>query len=215
MKLIRSNKIMSQSLPGIAVLVATLVLMFSGSGTIALAHGGEDHGDQQAAPTIKNGMISRSARLGEFEVLIKHALLEPDTATSARLFVTQFETNEPVGDAGISLEVESANGMVTEVPVEKSDIAGTYIVTVPALAEGSYTVRARLNPKGKVETATFSGVEVGAKQASSPSAAGFSWTQTALTSLLLLVGLVLFGGLIFLAFRAVNGKQISKEAVTA
>ena len=63
------------------------------------AHGGEDHGDAKPAVTSnQKGMVARTARAGEFEILLKHSPLEPDTETAAKLFITRFATNEPFAD---------------------------------------------------------------------------------------------------------------------
>ncbi|MGI8467163.1 MAG: hypothetical protein ACR2N3_01800, partial [Pyrinomonadaceae bacterium] len=64
------------------------------------AHGGVDD-EKPAATPVSNqkGMVVRTARAGDFEVLLKHSLLEPDTETAAKLFITRFATNEPFADA--------------------------------------------------------------------------------------------------------------------
>lgn len=193
-----------------------LAAVFSLAGDVAdvFAHGGEDHGDQKpAVAKTENGMVSRTARLGDFEILLKHALLEPDKGMSARLFLTKFETNEPVGDANITMEAETANGAVIAIPVQKSESAGSYVLTMPALAEGAYTLRARLSASGKTDTATFSGVEV-THQQTGVTPEGYSLVGMAVTGFLFLIGFALFGGLIYLAFRAVSDKPRG-EALTA
>lgn len=210
-----SFKILLARLRVVAIVALSSAFFYlTGNAVDVFAHGGEDHGDQKSAVAkTENGMVSRTARLGEFEILLKHVLLEPDRAMSARLFLTKFETNEPVGDANITLEAETANGVVTVIPVEKSESAGSYLVAVPALAEGSYTLRAKMNTDGKTNTATFSGVQVTHQNTGSASA-GSSFLGTAATALLFLIGFALFGGLIYLAIRAVRSEPGREEAVT-
>lgn len=197
--------------------LAAFALAFSGSGGISkvFAHGGEDHGDEKPkTATTTAGTVSRTARLGDFEIMLKHPLLEPDAATTARLFITHFTTNEPVGDANPAIEIESANGAVTEIPVEKTDAAGSYTVKIPALPEGAYTVRVKTTSGGKTNTATFSGVEVAHQEAAAESG-GSSWLQTALTALLGLIALALFAGLIYFAVRLIKNKPLREETVSA
>ena len=63
------------------------------------AHGGEDHGDTKPAVTSnQKRIITRTARTGDFEILLKHSPIEPDTETAAKLFITNFATNEPFAD---------------------------------------------------------------------------------------------------------------------
>lgn len=196
-----------------SLLVPTLVLILAGNRTNVFAHGGEDHGEQKPATATTNGMITRTVRLGDLELMLKHGSLEPDTATLMRLFITEFATNAPANNVSPAIEIESSNGNVIEAVVEKAETVGTYFVKIPALAEGKYVVRAKITLGGEVDTATFSGVGIGHEEAVPPSLAGSSWAQTGLSALLFLVGFVLFGGLVYLAIRAVNTNPVNEEAV--
>ncbi|MEP7037628.1 MAG: hypothetical protein ABI891_04735, partial [Acidobacteriota bacterium] len=170
-----------------AVLLLSLASSFFGVSSQVLAHGGEDHGDEKPkAPTTTAGTISRTARLGDVEILLKHPLLEPDTAATARLFITKFATNEPFGDVNSAVEIESANGgLATEIAVEKTEAGGSYVLKIPAFPEGAYTIRVKANVGGKTDTATFSGVEIAHQQAAAANSGG-SWLQTVLTAFLFL-----------------------------
>ncbi len=197
-------------LAGFAVLS---LLPFAGSILQVFAHGGEDHGDQKVVATAENGMVSRSARVGDFEVLLKHPALVPDTPTSARLFLTHFATNEAVSSAEITAEIEATNGSVTKIPVEKTDAAGSYVVAVPALADGHYTFRTTIRTNGMTETATLSDISVEHKAAAT--VGGSTWSQTFLMALLLLIGGLLLGGLVYLAIRTVRTEPMREEAIAA
>lgn len=191
---------------------------FFGNAAPVFAHGGEDHGDAKPKTTASDkGTISRTARLGEYELTLKHPALEPDTATAARLFITKFQTNEAIDKATAQIEIESANGAAsatTAVAVEKTDIAGTYSVKIPALPEGVYAVRAKLTFNGETDTATFSGVEVKTQtaEAADSTANGMSWARTALIVFVFALVLGLFGGLIYFVWRyAETGGETYKE----
>lgn len=197
--------------------LAAFALAFWGSGGISkvFAHGGEDHGDEKPkTATTATGTISRTARIGDFEIMIKHPPLEPDAGVAARLFVTKFATNEPFADANPAVEIESASGAVTEIPVAKTESPGAYALKIPALPEGAYTMRAKTTVGGKTDTATFSGVEVAHQEAAAQNGGG-SWLRTALTALLFLGALALFGALVYLAARAVKNKPLREETVSA
>ncbi len=198
-----------------ATLLLAVALSFFGNAAPVLAHGGEDHGDEKPkTATTTAGTVTRSTRLGDFEVMLKHSTLEPDTSTAGRLFITRFATNEPVADANPALEIESANGVVTEIPIEKTDATGSYTVKIPALPEGAYTIRAKVLAGGKTSTATFSGVEIAHHEAAEE-AGSSSWTQTALMAMLFLIALALFGGLAYFALRVFKNKPLGEETVSA
>ena len=213
----------------LSLLVLLSVLLGAGNASEAFAHGGEDHGDGESKTTASGkGMVSHTARLGDFELMLKHPLLEPDTATSARLFVTDFKTNTPAGDVGPAVEVESSNGAVTQAAIEKTDTVGSYVVKIPALPEGAYLVRAKLTYKGETDTATFSGVEVKTQPTLSAAEGEISWTRFALIAFVFALVLALFGGLVFFVWRStassetVEGElneskplEVKKETVSA
>lgn len=198
-----------------AAFVIFLCALLVGNALQAFAHGGEDHGDQKPkATTSDKGTVTRTARLGEYEVTLKHQFLEPDTAVAAKLFVTKFKTNEAVDNAAAKIEIESAaDGSVTETSVEKTDIAGSYNVKIPALPQGIYTVRAKLTYGGETDTATFSNVEV-ALASSAAAAAGesaMSWARTALVAFVFALVLALFGGLIYFVWQFAGTGSSSRE----
>ncbi len=198
-----------------AALLLSLSIGLFGTVSQVSAHGGEDHGDAKpAAVSNQKGMVARTARAGDFEVLLKHAELEPDTETAAKLFITRFGTNEPFAEAKPAIEITAKDGKTFEASEVKSDAPGSYSFKMPPLPEGSYTVSAKLNLGGKSETATFSSVSVEHPAAESATGAG-SWARTALMVLTALVVLGLLGGLAFFALRFAKSNGINEEAVSA
>lgn len=186
-------------------------LAFLGSGAQVLAHGGEDHGDSKPiAATSDNGTVSLTARLGEYELTFKHPFLEPDTATAAKFFITKFKTNEAIDNAAAAIEIESANGSITEAAIEKTETAGIYNVKISALPQGVYNIRAKLTYNNDTDTATFPGVEVKPKPADS-AASGASWTQTALIGFVFALLLSLFGGLIYYVWNFAASDRSGKQ----
>nr|HMS43923.1 hypothetical protein [Pyrinomonadaceae bacterium] len=155
------------------------------------------------------GTVSHSSRVGDLEVMLKHPLFKPDTATDARLFVTKFETNEAFKDVSPAVEIESANGSVTQGTIEKSETAGIFGVKFPALPEGIYTIRTKLTHGGETDTATFSGVEVKNQPIAADENGGMSWLRTILIGFVFAIVLGLFGALTFFILR--SGAEVQPQ----
>lgn len=194
------------SLIGIIVLITSPAVIF--------AHGDEDHGEQKTKTTSnEKGTVSHSTRLGDFELMIKHSLMEPDTLTFARLFITKFETNEPVGNVPAVIEIESANGVIFAATIEASEQPGMYNVSIPALAQGTYVMRTKLSFKGETDTATFSGVEVNTPNSSSGGET--PWFRSAALALIFGFVVILLGGLVYFVWRFAGSESLNEEAVSA
>lgn len=196
-------------------LLTTLILSVFSAAPI-FAHGGEDHGDTKpAVVSNQKGTVARTARAGEFEILLKHSPLEPDTEAAAKLFVTNFATNEPLADAKPTVEITAKDGRTFEASEVKADAPGSFSFKLPPLPEGTYTVSARLSAAGKTDTATFSGVSVEHSEVASLNNSG-SGLRTILMILTAAVVLALIGGLMFYAFRFARSEQAGgEEAVSA
>ena len=189
-----------------------LVLLYIGVSQV-FAHGGEDHGDEKPkAATNEKGTFTRSAKLGEYELTFKHPVLEPDTATGAKLFITDFKTNAAIEKAQAAIVLESADGSIVQTSIEKTAAAGSFNVEIPALPQGVYTIRAKLTYDGETDTATFSGVEVKMPSVASPENE-MSWARTALIAFIFALVLALFGGLIYFVWHFADGESLREETV--
>ncbi len=200
----------------VTALFLLLAFWLFGNDAQVFAHGDEDHGDQKPKTTTnEKGAVTRTARLGEYELTFKHPFFEPDAATSAKMFVTKFQTNEPVEKASVAIEIEPASGSIMEAAIEKTETAGSYNVKIPPLSQGAYTIRAKLTYNGETDTATFSDVEV--TPAPSTSAENnLSWARTALIAFVFTLVLALFAGLIYFVWHfADDGESLKKETVSA
>lgn len=181
---------------------------------MVLGHGGEDHGDQKPKTTANaKGIVSHSARLGDFEVMVKHPVLEPDQPTTGRVFITRFETNVPFKDAGVMLEIESAGGAIFTGTVEAGEQPGIYTVKFPALPQGIYTMRTKVSYDGETDTATFSGIDV--KPIPSVAQGEISWLSTGLIGVVFFLVVMLLFGLVCFVWRFAVAPSISEEGVSA
>lgn len=198
----------------VAAFLCVLAICSSAGATPISAHGGEDHGDQKPkTETTAKGAVLRTARLGDFEVTVRHPPLEPGVLTHGSLFVTRYATNEPIDAGNVQVAFDAQGGSISGVTVEKSATAGSYALDVPALTEGQYTLRVTITAGGKTSTATFSGVEVHNEAAANGTVS--SWSSFFLTAALLLVGISLFAGLVYLSVKVVGRRTLGEETVSA
>ncbi len=198
------------------VLTVALAMFASlGAGSVAvLAHGGEDHSEKKApAVSAGVGMVARVARVGDIEVVIKHPAVEPDKETAARVFVTRFGTNDPVGNAKVIIALEGG-GSPIEATVAPSNTPGLYEVKLPPLPKGQYELSARVEMAGVVQTAQYGALEVAPPPPGSVES-GASWARTALIGLALLTGIGLIGVVLYRAMGLAHRNRIKGEAATA
>jgi len=122
----------------------------------ARAHGGEDHGESQPRITATATEVKHLARAGDLEILVKHAPISADQATAARIFLSRYATNEPIGKAHITLRLAGPAG--TEVAAKESRTAGQYELELPPLSPGTYRLSVRVEAASEnveVDLGTF------------------------------------------------------------
>lgn len=188
------------------------------SGATVFAHGGEDHGDQKP-PTVSQGtnMIVHVARVGDFEVVIKHAPVEPDKEMVARVFVSRFANNEPVSGAKTIITLSSDSAAPVELTATPSATPGIYEVKLPPLPKGQYKLAARVESNGETKTAGLSALEV-APQPLAASGVVASWARSALIALGAIIGfgvIGLTGIVIYRAAQASRRERIEGETAAA
>ena len=155
------------------------------------AHGDEDHGDKKKAVAAGPGMIARTARVGDYEVMVKHPV---------RIFVTRYATNEPVKDAVVSLVIAIKGKEPVKVAAKASSRPGEYEANLPPLDAGTYNLSAVVAAGGANGTASYGAVAVETPQ---PAAESDGWTEAKNAWLLAMVlGLLaLISATGFLAWR--------------
>ena len=181
------------------LLAPTLVALLVISSPAALAHGGEDHGEKKAeAVSAGANMTARVVRVGDYEVTIKHPNVEPDTESMARVFVTRFGTNEPVGDAKIVVIEQDASGVPVEVAATATSTPGIYEVKLPPMRQGECSLSARVEIGGKTMVADYGAMMVSMPQATTSSGVAL-WARTVLIvfALLITLGLLVLGAVYF------------------
>lgn len=144
--------------------VMALVLALLAWQTVTSAHGGDDHGDNKKAMTTDAGMVARTVRVGDYEVMMKHPALEPLHEHSARLFITTYATNEPVKEAAANLTIANKGKEPIKVAARSSTRAGEYELTLPPLDSGDYGFSVVVKIKGVEQTASYGTVAIEAPQ---------------------------------------------------
>jgi len=140
--------------------VALLALLILALAPVIFAHGGEDHGNKKPVAATGTGMIARTARAGDYEVLLKHPALEPLHEHTARIFVTRYDTNEPVKDAAVKLGITSKEGAPVNVNAKPSSRPGEFEIVLPPLDQGSYNLSVDVTVGGTNGTANYGTVTV-------------------------------------------------------
>lgn len=196
------------------VKVVILIIALLGTNTMIFAHGGEDHGDKPAAVVATGpGMQTRTARAGDFEVMLKSLPIIPDKELTARIFVTRYATNEPVQGAQIAVTIGDG-GTIPEIIATAGSTPGAYEIKLPPLPQGDYKLQARVTVKGDTQTAQYGVVKV-APPPPPPIESSTTWARRILVGLALLLGLGVIGILGYRLFGGVRRSRVKGEAVTA
>lgn len=198
-----------------------LWLLTANGAFYSLAHEGHDHGESKPVVNVGKRAEVRAVRVGEFEIALKHAPLQPDKEIVAKLFLTRYETNEPIEKAQIVITIEKAGEKATEVKAVPNETAGSYTVTLPPLLQGEAEIGAHFDATGKNEAVTFGSVKI-ASQTVETAGESSSWWQSALFLLGTLAALSLIGAIVWFGLRQIKkdspetkAAEIGKETVSA
>jgi hypothetical protein len=163
---------------------ALLILLILASSALTFAHGDEDHGDKKTTVAAGPGLIARTAKVGDYEVTVKHPSLEPLHEHPARVFVTRYATNEPVKDAMVNLIIAIKGKELVKVLAKAAARPGEYEATMPPLDVGTYNFSAAISAGGANGTANYGAVVV---EMPKPLAGSRGWAETKNAWLLALV----------------------------
>ena len=194
------------------ILLVGVIVLLAGSWSI-FAHGDEDHGEAKAQTSVKQNIETRTAVTDGFEILLKTPLLEPDKEIGGKLFLTSHETNEPIGNAKITLLIEGEDSKKTEIVVNPTDNLGAYHLTIPPIPQGTIKLSVKISHSGKDKIVSFGTAEIKPAPIDS-SAENTSWARSALLGLGAIGLLTLLGFAAVLLFRNFRSKAQTIEQET-
>ena len=177
------------------------------------AHGGEDHSEAKPQTNVKQNIELRTAVAGDFEIMLRTPLLEPDKEIGGKLFLTSHETNEPISSAKITLLIEGEDGKKTEIVVNPTDNPGVYRLIISPIPESTVKLSAKINHSNKNVIVNFGAAEIKTAPVES-SAENTSWARSALLGLGAIGLLSLLGFAAFLLFRNFRQKSQAVEQET-
>ncbi len=136
------------------VLIGVLLI----SSRFAFGHGGEDHGEPAASPSVA-GDTKRTAwgRSATFEVLVKFQPPPADTDASLLVFVSDATTNAPI--AGAKIELELSGPQSAKIPAEPAGSPGVYHATA-RLATGTYTALATIEAGSELDVVEIKNLDL-------------------------------------------------------
>lgn len=212
----KANSIRSIRAKRKSLIFVSLSIILFGNASQILAHGGEE----ETAPTVKTGGTEqvRTVRINDFEVTMKNAAIEPDTAASARIFLTRFATNEPVTNAKVWLTIERQNNQTDDIEAVAADTPGTFLVTLPPIPQGTVRFRVRVEAAGATANASLGDINIAHDEAAAASdgVVVSSWGGAALIAFVFALVLMLLGGLVYFVWRfAGEGEPAREETVSA
>jgi hypothetical protein len=189
--------------------VLTLGMILPG---LALAHGGEDHGEAPPPPSATADQGHAVGTTGEaFEVLVKGPRAVPGDAVPFRVFVADTHTNAPIEGATVELSFLGASEVkLNATPTENP---GIYAATVTLPGAGDWEVIASVNRGQAAEVLALGALKVGgAMEQIAPHSHGFPWRVALPTALglTLLAAAALWG-----ARRSLRSRRRSAEVSDA
>ncbi len=192
-----------------------------GSSLQVSAHGGEDHDDSpkhSISPETK--IITQVVHTGEFEVTLRHKPFEPDTRTSAQLFITNYKTNAPIENAKISLFIEKDGKQEAEVLAKPTESIGIMMLELLPVAQGTVKLNIKVDAGGKSERASFGTIVVEPQKSDATSAVQNDWTRTAFLSIAAIFALSIIISVSFFAIKRYqsvrnnHSPEVEKEIVS-
>jgi len=158
-------------------------------GFVAVAHGGEDHGEkkEESKPTGKSWFTVNSVS-DNFEVVLRYEPFEAGEHAEMKLFVSDYETNTAIDNARIEITCIEDGDLKFKVTQHEP---GIYHVEATFLENKEYNLVANISGFGKADLMILESVDVGKKimlddEHSHDQSPWFNWKAM----LLLFVGLV-------------------------
>jgi hypothetical protein len=157
----------------------------------ALAHGGEDHGEEKGAPVASNGeMNTRLSATGDYEILVKYPNPKIGEETPLRVFITDLKTNAPLTGMNISMVLSQKSSI--EADASPTQMQGLYEARVVFPDRGEYSLLVKLSGSGLNEELKISGIVVPERESAASSNSGRVILLSSIILILLSLALYIF-----------------------
>ncbi len=126
---------------------------------MAFAHGGEDHGNaKKTAVAGSMTYFSSEAFSDKYELLVKYNPITPGKEATLKLFISEYNTNKPLGSA--SLQITVAGSPNIKVTVSKTD-KGVYELKINFPEKKAYNLVVNITSNAGADLIQLSNIEAG------------------------------------------------------
>ena len=125
---------------------------------LAIAHGGEDHGDAKKASTPPTGYFSSEAFSDKYELLVKYGPLIPGKEAILKLFISEYHTNKPIDTAGLTITI--AGNPNIKVTAKRLD-NGVYELKAILPEKKAYNLVVNINSANGADLIQVNNIETG------------------------------------------------------
>ena len=177
-----------------------------------MGHGGEDHGAAKTPTGAGRAYFITQAVSDKYELVLHYEALKPGEAGTMRLYINEFNTNQPVEGATLKFSSPGEAKLIFGVKLTGK---GIYELTGTFPAKKTYALIVGLNAKPGADLMLLPGIEVGKElpgaAVAAPVQAETHWYNN--PYVLLGGGLLLGMGLMFLLMRLRNRRVAATIAV--
>ncbi|MBC7913607.1 MAG: efflux RND transporter periplasmic adaptor subunit [Pyrinomonadaceae bacterium] len=184
-------------------LIFYLLLMFP---VLALAHGGEHHGESKTAAPMASTYFTSVANSEKYELLLKYEPIKGGQEAIMRLYVSDFKTNKAIDDA--KLEITSTEDDKLKFTVKHLE-AGIYELSGKFPANKAYSLIVSINSANGADLMVLENVEVGKVFPVAETAP--EETLFSRSNILLLLGGIGLGALIVLIILGIRNRKIQPK----
>jgi len=188
--------------------LTVIALLSLSVSSVAIAHGGEDHGDAAAPIQMSSSRIAVSAQSENFDIVVEYSGLEPGKKVSLDIYLSDYETNAPIPGATIQVSVSGIENVSATATSEKDP--GLYSVALTFPKVGTYDLLFDITSPDKSDIIELKGIKVGTDEVPvSKSKKQYAW-------LIIVVGFgaALTAALFLLKWRRKSMRRVVKTAST-
>jgi phosphate/sulfate permease len=171
--------------------------------SVALAHGGEDHGKAPAPVASVQGEVHALGALGDaFEVVLKHPAHGEGGKTPLRVFVAEADSNAPVSGAQVELTL---TGPSVQALKPRMESPGVYLAEAELPVEAEFVAVATVTQGDTVDVLALGTVHLEPEEVAAASSPGSSKARSFV---------VLIAGLVALALGAWWKARLTRRATS-